>query len=849
MMSITDKAISCIVFITGLVIFCLFLTVRSFGQTTIKEKMVLTPDSSRRTSAASAAISTAAANVPVQYVAKHSGKFKMIFEEGKRKANPFNKKSSLTITVTDATGKQRYERKYFPGDYFPSFITGDLSPDCPDTWYLYGKGSFEWDSGVTPKAINDAWVFSLSCSSEYGQSTNHCQTTNFGNSPRENIIAWTWWGAPAVIRSYLRFNDFKFTGPAHLDTAVLSLYESGRSWALSGSNAFTVSTVTGPWDENTLNWQNRPGAGSPSVPGPGGTGNAVLDVTSIVRGWVANPGSNYGFHLSLQNEQHYRNRSFWSSEGSIPPHLMAKVSNPTAKIDTLVVTDVKKGDVITLDYAGNGNVISTVTTGLSREINGKQVTGQQYDFKISDFSCLEDYNYSEQVKAFGWVTKPPSDEILLGQTKYYAAVKDPNSHTGKIMIKQVPVDNNGKPIPPTGIITGAFKGNPIHILSGSDTSGVYWDRKREYVKTIAKNEIVNGKIKKVYLDTIYVEKLPKGVIRVIGRYWQAGKIYKVKIMPTNNIPSAGMTITVTKPGHLGNTYENATDIHGHYFSINSMIIKNAGKYGIPPQLTKAQMWKEAAKVDTEFTPSYRYEPYYYTKKKIINNLKDASGRFFIKDSSSTYFADIPNHKNVHKEHYFRHPHTIWDIVKKYSQLVKTSASAIYGKRLPDGKMDYMTHLGYKTIQDLYDGIYIKIARNTDLTQAEIIDSTNKRMVKNLKYEWRGGLKYKMAQTRVGSSYGWLQMLYSTAREGGRHSLYSINNLPENLNANAFFVKCIQYQNSHVTTYLNDNGEHLNDNWTDGYYKTLSKVIFKLWNKNPYYGPSIIKKMNSYLPIK
>jgi hypothetical protein len=480
MMSITDKAISCIVFITGLVIFCLFLTVRSFGQTTIKEKMVLTPDSARRTAAASTAISTKATNVPVQYVAKHSGKFKMIFEEGKRRSNQFNKKTSLTITVTDATGKQRYERKYFPGDYFPSYITGDVSPDCPATWYLYGKGPFEWDSGVTPKAIDDARVFSLNCSSDYAQKTNQCQTTNYGNLPYLDASAWTWKGAPAVIRSYLRFNEFNFTGTVHLDTAVLSLYESGRSWAPSGSNAFTVSTVAGSWDENTLNWQNQPGAGSPSVPGPAGTGNAFLDVTPIVRGWLANPGSNYGFHLTLQNEHQYRRRGFWSSEGSIPPHLMAKVSNPTAKIDTLVVTDVKKGDVITLDYAGNGNAISNVTTGLSREINGQQVTGQQYDFKITDFSCLDDYNYSEHVQAFGWVTEPPSDEILLGQTKYYAAVKDPNSHTGKIDVKEVPVDNSGKPMPPKGIITGAFKGNPIHILSGGK-SGVYWDRKWEYL--------------------------------------------------------------------------------------------------------------------------------------------------------------------------------------------------------------------------------------------------------------------------------------------------------------------------------------------------------------------------------
>jgi hypothetical protein len=355
--------------------------------------------------------------------------------------------------------------------------------------------------------------------------------------------------------------------------------------------------------------------------------------------------------------------------------------------------------------------------------------------------------------------------------------------------------------------------------------------------------IPNKEYKSILVDTVV--DLPKGVLRVIGRYWQAGKKYKVKIMPTNGMPSKGLTISVIKPSSLGKSYNESVDVYNKPFSLDTMVISNAGKYGIPPQLIKAQIFKEAAKWGGKLTPTYLYEP--YTMQ--FWDLEGISGRFFIQGYNAKYYADVPDHQNVHLEHYFTQPDSVWDIVKNYSQLVYANNGwNEYGKRTSDGKMDFKD-LGYKTIQGIYDGIYNNLVTDPslkNLTQFEIADSARKQMITRLKYHWEGGLKHIIAQTRVASSYGLLQMSYELARDSVN---YSIKNLPENMNTNTFFVKCVQYQCNLITKYLKGHGEDLNDNWTKGYYNTFKNRVFKLWHPQQSYPIKVLLRAKSFLPIK
>jgi len=502
---------------------------------------------------------------------------------------------------------------------------------------------------------------------------------------------------------------------------------------------------------------------------------------------------------------------------------MAKVSNPTATIDTLVVTGVKKGDKITLDYAGNGNVYSSDTV-LSKEINGKQVSGQQFIFNVTGPTCTKG-GVSEHVQAFGWVTKSPSDEILLGRTKYYAAVKDPNSHTGKIDIKEIPVDNNGIPMPPKGIITGAFKGNPIHNLSGGDTSGVYWDRKQENINSDGTISIVN---------------LPKGIIRVIGRYWQAGKKYKVKIMPTNNMPSKGLAITVIKPGRLGNEYPRARDVFKHLVNMDSLIITNAGKYGIPPQILKGQIDKESAKKDfggdvgNGFAPSYRFEPY---DKDPYENIwfKGWAGKYYFPSIDSVNLSNIPHHYYLNRD-YYRHVKTVWEIVKTNSQLITKTGGTIYGKRTATGRMDYGKYI---SIQKIYNSFYNNVEQDTNLTKSQIADSANTLMSGYLQDKWEGGMKNNVAQTRAASSYGLLQPMYTTALEKG----YPKGMRPEDINLTKSFHYFVRNQAKLIT----DEVGKKNNNWSKAFDKTIRDVVLASWNDDSNYPNDVLRLSKKFDP--
>ncbi len=156
--------------------------------------------------------------------------------------------------------------------------------------------------------------------------------------------------------------------------------------------------------------------------------------------------------------------------------------------------------------------------------------------------------------------------------------------------------------------------------------------------------------------------LEKGLIRLVGRYWEEGKTYKVKLTArTQNGDEASIVIEVKKPGKLGTdkplniTYIDFVDVFGQPHNINEYCITESGKEGIPPQLPKAQAFKE-----TKFKPQYRYEPW----KDIEFNKKPDKKETFFKTGNTFVVTEygmgsgkpLPNnHINLPEADYVYHP--------------------------------------------------------------------------------------------------------------------------------------------------------------------------------------------------
>ena len=165
--------------------------------------------------------------------------------------------------------------------------------------------------------------------------SNHVNELNFAlkgtlNASAHDIDldagAWTWGGETLLIRGAFKFDLSSIPSTATIISARLSLYSNptpingNLTNANSGSNnAMYIRRVTSPWDGTTATWQTQPSTTStdqiliPHTSLP--TLDLIdIDVKNMVTSMVST--SNYGFMMSLQNEQPYTIRQFASSNHS-----------------------------------------------------------------------------------------------------------------------------------------------------------------------------------------------------------------------------------------------------------------------------------------------------------------------------------------------------------------------------------------------------------------------------------------------------------------------------------------------------------------------------------------------------
>ena len=148
---------------------------------------------------------------------------------------------------------------------------------------------------------------------------------------------------------------------------------------------------------------------------------------------------------------------------------------------------------------------------------------------------------------------------------------------------------------------------------------------------------------------------------------------------------------------------------------------------------------------------------------------------------------------------------------------------------------------FPNIQNQYNSFLKAYKMNVELTNLQAADSANKRMAEWFQNSWKNGNALKtIAQTRCASSYGLLQMMYTTARERG----YNKTALPENLNEIELFDDWLIYQ----LDLLHKNVNSEND-WNQGYEKTYEVNILANWNHATIYPNTIFSNSLKFFPQK
>jgi hypothetical protein len=432
-------------------------------------------------------------------------------------------------------------------------------------------------------------------------------------------------------------------------------------------------------------------------------------------------------------------------------------------------------------------------------------------------------------------------EIMLGETKYYYATEAED----KLTIHETTLPE----LPAGAVTTDIWGNNPVDTVMTDPAKsgrrmGVYWEKE-----------------KRIPTDTAH--NLPTGMIRLIGRYWHKDSVYTVKLTTKNYPTPASLGIEVKKPSRLGDDYgplpgggrrTTVSDVFGNPYNLDSIIINYAGKYGIPPQILKADMQQEG-----NFQPAYRWEPFVdaYIQDEELQYM-DSDFRYK-KTTNSEGQPGIPTtHTNVYPIRYPQNDYrTIWN--RFFSQSVDLNPGTDtnrYPKRLWKSYPRSRWETKYNTKLNLLR------RRNIRLSEAK----TTAREYANdwLRDEYRGGVMSEgIAQTRTAASYGLMQLQYATAVEERNYPLDRTgggqDHLPEYINiTDTNLTYAVPFLISRIDSELvaQGDGSGKANNWSYGYERTVIVALNRYNGKKDaparyswHYGFDVLEKVYQYIPVK
>ncbi len=356
--------------------------------------------------------------------------------------------------------------------------------------------------------------------------------------------------------------------------------------------------------------------------------------------------------------------------------------------------------------------------------------------------------------------------------------------------------------------------------------------------------------------------LPKDMLRIIGRYWNKDTTYVVNVKARYNGKETHDydPISIEPPVRLltlgqSPTYQLTRDVFNNGINIDSICIYYGGKYGIPPHFLKGHMCQEAARGDfgyTGFAPTYRYEPFTAQFWHWGKKTKYKNGPWFVDINRVGHEMgtgkDVPLHKNVNDMTYPRSPKTVWDIIYDCTELVNTGESEehkYYGSRNSDGTMNFSEK--YETIYRKYQ-VFLAVAKMSEpYSKKSVGERSREYMIKWLRDDWNNGAKNIVAQTRLASSYGLLQMMYSTAVEQIDYPANNHEVSPEDLNAtDTCMFRSLEYMKKMLKSKLSPTME-LNGNWPHGFEYYFKKYIWPTWNSSDSYPNKVYLKTQRFIP--
>jgi hypothetical protein len=450
--------------------------------------------------------------------------------------------------------------------------------------------------------------------------------------------------------------------------------------------------------------------------------------------------------------------------------------------------------------AGNNNLTRVKPVSKPPVSSKKEVTGEvnkpneSPDKTASAYCCGG--NFYADTWAYQNIIIKNENTIPLGGWKYYQArvVK------GKLEIDNVTPNNDSAPkITNGGIAADVWGDSPVSSVNPNETAAVYWEKSKPIPN---KNQ-----------------NLATGLIRLVGRYWQAGNTNKVVLTATYNSQTASLEIEVTKPLKLGKkdiidkiNCNQAEDVFGNKYSIDDSCDSKAGRSGIPPQLIKAQMFKESG-----FQPAYRYEPWIDLDCQ-INPISDqhyfgSGNKFVVTTTSMGSGASIPsNHIYFYQKiGYPTHPETIGQIIANNFSQYWLSSNVCYNNKTDQPNI---YKFGGRDITSLFKGYY----NNGEITKKNAINLTKQTLKGNT-------TKYNIiAQSRIIASYGPFQQTYYNAFDWNLVNYYAQNFYPEMLNEpnpgfDAYLLRILRIFSKGVKNKFPQNVNFNGNNWVNGYEGT------------------------------